>query len=858
MKRILKAGILATAFSVFFTGCGSSSLVSGVKGGYQEATWAVKETESEKDKEMRNMPESDMPNAYEINEEEKKEKPQGIAAFKIADGHSDNTKDIEMFEIGNLLSDGTFLYCYTTKVGTLAADAEVDNRQIVHCAAAYNYKTQQFKTFHTKTFNRVNEDSESFYMQLCSSSGDGDIFIYDNGVGYLYGADGTEKFKEDIETFVRKHFKGYSVVATEALTDGNDRIYVDLAIEKTEISAAPDPDDSSNNKKTDDNTTDEEADKEAEALDKEFADKMIETVLVYDLKDYTGSIDQENLKMQDQIDRWKSMRDISSGYLGWTPVAEDDWGGVVKDIPSEWGPSFLYHLPNWSKDQLKEVGITETKMTGTPLFQWNGDPVFQYQSDGCIPTFEPETGKYRLHTELEGNMDLNNVFVKIDGRYYALSGKTKDDLGEGDYENVTFARTVKRVDYLTETITDPETNETTEKTTNVISYHTQSLTKKRKRDTYVSNGKLKGYWTLNKGGIVSVFDVADGTVFCLTREGSGDSAEESLAILNRDGSVNSLANVTGYAFIDIYKQNDQYYANLAGNGFTLIVPLNIDSKVINILGLQHVLTAHLNDPIKQVFNLETEVDPKYHEAYDGMVSDDKGNVMGEESGEHLDGNNMLQVKLENIQEEKLSLIKAYKDAEAELFSDEQKQILNEYNQSLGRNIVYTTGNGYLICTMSHGLVYFDHGSKYAYSLDEGTWYGIWNQGDKIVAVGFGNDGTTYDAIDKAHACVAEFDMDELYENGLSGIVSSMYAVLENEREETLSEDQKTLLKQWNEKNEDRKVTFITPENGEDVYDAWKDSVPGELTKDRTEGTEGTEAGGENSQDGQETQETPKE
>ena len=55
----------------------------------------------------------------------------------------------------------------------------------------------------------------------------------------------------------------------------------------------------------------------------------------------------------------------------------------------------------------------------------------------------------------------------------------------------------------------------------------------------------------------------------------------------------------------------------------------------------------------------------------------------------------------------------------------------------------------------------------------------------------------------------------------------------------------TLLKQWNEKNEDRKVTFITPENGEDVYDAWKDSTPGKLTEERnTQESQSTAADGQ--------------
>ena len=48
MKRILKACTVGTAISMFFTGCGSSSLVSGSGGGYQEIKWQVIETQKQK------------------------------------------------------------------------------------------------------------------------------------------------------------------------------------------------------------------------------------------------------------------------------------------------------------------------------------------------------------------------------------------------------------------------------------------------------------------------------------------------------------------------------------------------------------------------------------------------------------------------------------------------------------------------------------------------------------------------------------------------------------------------------------------------------------------------------------------
>lgn len=846
MKRILRTGILMTALSVFFTGCGSSSLVSGVSGGYKEIPEEVKETEQ--NIEEWEMPTSEVPDYNEENENQKQTKPEGIAAFKIADEHSDDTKDIETFEIGNLLPDGTFLYYYTTKEGDLPAGSKVDNRKVVHCAAAYNYTKDKdnFKAFHTNTFTRIDEDSESFYMQLCSSSGDGDIFIYDNGIGYLYEADGTLKFKTDIETFVRKHFKGYSIVATEALTDGNNRIYVDLAIEKDEISASPESDTGA-----DDDMTEEEADKAAEELDKEFSDKLIETVLVYDFQEYTSSLDQTNLKLDDQIQYWQEMRNIEAGYESWTPPAEEDWENTLLAVPSEWGPAHLYELENWSKEQLETVGIYDQHFHGAPVFQWNGDPIFGYQDDGCVSDFTPDVSKYSLFTEVKEDTDLTNVFVKIDGHYYELYGKTGTDLHTDNYNPVSFERTVKRVDYFTETITDPETSETTEHVTSQDSYTTQTLKVNRKRDTYLTDGYLEGYWTLNDRSIVSVFDVIDGYVFAMEREGSGDSAVEKIGLLNRDGVLQEVAVVTGASFIDIYKQKNTYYISVLVNGSSKIYPVTIDGDQWNISGYQSVSTALLNEPIKKVFNLQTDVDAKYHDAYDDMVKDDSGNVLGEEAGEHLNGTNTIYVELSDIRTKMLENIKAYKDNEDAALTQQQKEEKDKAETRLGRDYANPTGRGYLICSSAHGLVYLDHGSRYAFSLDEGTWYGIWDQGDKIVAVGYSNDGTSYGAIDKAHACVKEFDIDFLYRVGLEGILTSMYKVLTSESEKELSDAQENLLKQWDEIKKDRNVTFITPEEGQDVYDAWKDTVPGELTQERLQPKETVE-------NGEGGQETPKE
>ena len=187
MKRILMSGLLCT-ISIFFTGC--SSLFSSKGKGYQELKWDVLETEENKAdwgeaalKEGETAESKEMPDYYETNESTKYEELPGKRAFKFADGHSEEVGDIEDFEIGTMLEDGTFIYGYSTK-----QSGTDDNRKSVHCVAAYQYDTDNFKVIHENVFNSVDESEESFYIQMCDQEGTSNqsIFVYDNGVGYLY------------------------------------------------------------------------------------------------------------------------------------------------------------------------------------------------------------------------------------------------------------------------------------------------------------------------------------------------------------------------------------------------------------------------------------------------------------------------------------------------------------------------------------------------------------------------------------------------------------------------------------------------------------------------------------------------
>lgn len=809
MKRILKMGSISLAVSMLFTGCGSSGLVNGLVGSYEEIAWDIIETDANREQwgqagltEGETMAPIELPDYYEQTEQEKTEnlqKLEGTAAFKMKDGHSQDTRDLEYFKVGKLLNDGTFVYYYSTRAGERPAEynESSDTRSIVHCMAAYNYKTGDFRVLHENVFTRTtadkDEDKEAFYVQMCKSDGTGDMFVYDNGIGYLYSSGGDLKFQTDVETFVRNHFKGYSIVATEAFTDDGNRIYVDLAIEKEMISI-PEEDD-------EDDISEEDADKEAEELDKEVDEKTIEVVLVYDFRPYTSSIDQSNQMLDTQAALWTVMGATYSGENGELPTAEEHWTLAEEEVPSEWGTAYLYGLNTWTSDELKMYGIEDQYISGTPVFQWTGEKQFGYRADGYVSNFIPDAGNYQPFKDLTGNTVLNNVFVFIDGRYYELYGITGNDLGNGDYHSVTYERSINIKD---ERIKEDGTTEEYYTTVN------QSISKNRKRDTYPSNCYLEGYWI--QENVSSILNIIDGDVFCMK--------DNTVYWLKDDGTYYTMLGPIGEEdVVDIFKEGDNYYITYANDGWTIVYEFDSNKTYSN---MSFIGNEHLTNVIKKAEYVRSDVDSKYYSAYENMTKDSSGKKADANSGELLDGENLLHVTVSNPQTDLLKKIEGNGSIEipqtGSLTSDD----------GLPAALSSASGDGYLITSMTHGLVYLDIVSGKAICLEEGSWYGVWEQGDNYVAVGFPDDGITYESMDMAHARVMEFKMDDLYKKGLESILKSVSPeALEPESEE--SEETKKLKEDFDKQYKNDNVEFIEPD-----YDTWQDQEPGTVVKKNQE------------------------
>lgn len=837
MKRILKVGIVGTAISMFFTGCGSSALTSGSGVVYEEIKWEIVETQENKEmlgesglQEGETLPAMEVPDYYEQQSSEKLTDLEGVAAFAIAEGHSDDARDIETFKVGALRSDGTFVYCYTTRVGAYVDSEEEDTRPVVHCVMQYNYKTGDSKVLHEHAFLRSDsenaEDQESFYLQMSKSDGTGDFFVYDCGIGYLYDSTGEAKFVTSIEDFVREHFNGYSVVTTEALTSGGNRIYVDLVIEKSEIVSVDEQLDQN------DNTSEDDADKEAEELDSEFDEKTIEVVLVYDFQTYESTMDQSNLVLDSQVWWWQLLGKYYSGDVGEEPSAEDDWNLVVSAIPNEWGPAFLWDMERWTQDQLKEFGVEDPYMRGTPVFQWTGEKKFGFRDEGkYVSNFIPEKENYQVFTDLNSNMVLSDLFVFRNGKYYELYGLTGNDLGEGDYYSFTFEREFpKKVENQIESImTLTKDDGTTENVTELITeitteYHSQWISVNRARDTKLQNSYLEGYWILDNCD--SVFDVAEDNVFCLEGKTEDDVDYDIIQWLKDDGSKTNIAKVEADSMIDIFEDNGSLYMTVAYEGWTSIEKLDDTTKVCDTSFSRSLSSDVIKGAFSKVSMQETEVDSKYHDAYNEMSSEG-GETLNDDGGEYLDGQNLRMVTVSNVQEDLLNQIETYYMEEYKKKNSNVTSAILKLKPEYKKidRISQISGNGYLITSFVNGLVYYDISSGTAIKLEDGTWYGTWTMGDKYVSVGFSKQNDTYSTLDIAHARVKEYTLDTLYEDGLTAIVASTgdEPILKKKEE---SEGVKQLNKDFEEKRKDEEVIIINPDEK-----GWQGNTPGSVVED---------------------------
>lgn len=514
MKRTMGILILATMASVFFTGCNSllGSMEVDVKevgtsvAVEEDASRASEGTDGEGNggarlgytDEDRN---KKAPDYFEQVLEKRGSETGGRQAFELMEGHSEKVSD---FQIGGLLEDRTFVYGYAT---TLQSDPDT----LVHCATFYNYGSGDFQVFHENRYRSgdIPEDRESFYLQVCtkSSGEDGEIFVYDNGYGSLYDMDGSLKIQIDLETYVRRQYPNvYSLTITKAMTDGENRIYVELSIEKEMLDISPD-------ENADTEESEEELDKQAELLEQEIEEKVDEVILVYELKDMITDMTQENEAFEAQKTEWAGM--TKDQEYEEEPDAEADWAAAVKEHPDSWS------------------GVKLSGYENLPMYQWKGEEKFLYESADGVCTFVAYPDTYVYFTDLKANTELGRVFYAPDGHYSRIYGRAG---AITEYGEETITRKYTYVWYEDETDENGET-----KKVKKTEEKEQTITKTKSRKVPLEQSYTESFWNLN--GVSTLGNSLNSSIICTGKDGRvywirpGGALEDTGLTLNEDYRV---------------------------------------------------------------------------------------------------------------------------------------------------------------------------------------------------------------------------------------------------------------------------------------------------------------------------------
>ncbi len=723
MKRILAAGLLCAMISIFSTGCGS--LMADMDPKYEEVeSHAREEVPTESDGVQLTYGEEataeEPPDYYDINIENKFQNLEGKQAFRIASGHSSASEDLESFQIGGLKENGTFFYAYVTR-----PTGGSGVKPMVHCVASYNYRSGQFKILHETRFMRYDKDKESFYIQVCEGDGDDGLFVYDNGMGYLYDYDGHLSFQTNIESFVRSCFdKAYSVVITQALTDGNRRIYLELAVEKEKINlpeTAENWEDAS--EATREEGSEEEAEEEAERLNAEIEEKLQTVVLVYDFKELDTTINQTNTVFDEQNRRWRNM--TQGKEYETEPDAEGDLRQVRNQLPDKFGPCYLPGVNN------------------AIVYNWNSGRAYEYTEDGYICTFRPKEGTYGECGRMWNGMQLNNRFIFIDQFHYVLK---KGRVGDYYYyDERHLSRNYTYVWY--ETTTNEKGEEVSVKHSET---RTQTVSRCPSRRAPVGEAHMEGYRILSDWGIDSLVACQEDKLLCTNKLGW-------VFWVRQDGSL---------IFTDVMVPEEAAFGTFQDGGQTYLVSSDEEGVQITqqrMMGLGAGTTKNRwLIPYDKLAHEYEEGDSEYDRAF-GELAGESLNVGELYDGGHYYTSNMLLPATVSVNGE-----------------------LSSWLEDKGVSVLEATGGGckgFLLTAIDKGILFFDVNAQKGIKVASGCWYRTWKQGDRFYSVGFRNGDASYDRMDMAFARVYEYDLSELYEEELK---AAKEEILEAEQAESES------------------------------------------------------------------------
>lgn len=783
MKRIITTGICGLAVAIFFTGC--SPLNGSMKVDFEEIqTSAAADVRKETDENGENRlgftdEEKEMGDYFQQNMAEKFKDLGGNPAFAIKDGHSKESSDIESFQIGTLKSDKTFVYGYTTRI-----EGEERPRKVVHCGAFYNYKSKEFKVFHENVYDRPwedskenskgenDEDGESFFLQVCDT---GDIFVYDNGYGIFYDSSGNKKFQRDIEAFVRRQFSdAYSVSVIQAMTDGENRIYLEISIEKKkiEIPEKKEPENQIDNDGSD-KSTDEEITKEIEEndieeetdkLDKQIEENMETRILVYELQAVNTNMNQDNTAFGEQKNAWINMTKDQTYRKEEVPNEWEDWNKAVENNPDVWGDVFLDNMQN----------IT--------AYQWKGQESFLDEDGGLFPSLN----SYQAFRDLKELWQLEDIFILPEQKYSLLLGNT----GNFTYYNPqTIERTYTLVWTETTEVPGDEVDITVAGNTITITLppeivkeeHSEERTQTLEninisRYTPLKNGYIESYWVMDKKKAVSLEACIGNEILCI-------GEDKKVHWIQPGGQLKDTPYKTGDeteagAFLEA---GTVYYVEYGKEGMSIVKDKAHGGENLN--KAEKILYEKLEGGYQSE---DSAYDAIFEKEMDEQVT---GSVYGNDFFEEED----------------------VLHAEIGLDTELAGKLYEKGDTGICTLALADSNRGFLLSSESKGLIFYEPSSQKSAVLEEGTWFRTWKLENKYISVGFPKGESSYSGNDVAHARVYEYDLTELCNQGMKNALEDILAREEKDlkkvKEESSKaakeseegkETQKNPMERWNE------------------------------------------------------------
>lgn len=784
MKRILISCAAFLSVTIFFTGC--NSIVGSIKVDSSE----IKQSVAESCSVSPTVPESPPPDVFEQNMGEKFEDLNAPRAFQIKAEHSQEKDDLESFQIGALLEENTFVYAYSTRV-----KGEETPRDMVHSAAFYRYDTGELQVFHENRFareweeseemeaNDMQDEKEAFFIQVCTSGekGEEEIFIYDNGEGYLYRRDGTLKLHTDIAGFIHLQYPDvHSVSVIHALTDGDNRIYLELSIEKeavtvpeeeeeqeTDKAQGEEKDEEGTDKSQEDANEAEDTEKEMEALDQEMADKVENLILVYEVRSLQPQLHQENEQFEAHVGAWTALADGQEFAEGDEPDGGADWEEVMEELPDQWSGTDILNMGKMA------------------VYEWKNDPVFLYEGDIC--TFIPDANAYQPFVNLTEDWEFWKQFIPYQSHYSRLFGR----VGSVSYhDEESFTRTftvVSTVEYQNEegkTVTDTHRRDVTQ--TLVLDT--------RHRYAPLNNAYVESYWIVDKGKATALGNASGKDILCSNEKGEaywllpegklekiGDFGEEEQLQVIRDGEYSLLLSYDSHRMkIQTDKRHTPEEAK------------EIEEDEIVYLNLAGVAKPGESAYDQYFQQKNTEQIAGGFDGYGGI---------------YLNGDQLLRTQL--------SL---------------DKDVVKELTE-LGQDVFMPSEQGYLLTIQDKGMIYYDSKEERSMVLLEGSWYRSWKNGGKYVSVGFSGDAF-YDKMDIVYSRVYTYDLNEL-----------VRSVMKDTRDDLLEQKKKEEELEQSRAEEERTRESVDPEETvEDMLDRWNREYPKEeREKEVLEKLEGLDA-----------------